>query len=556
MRIYLRKKLSGAIPMDLTLTATVARRAALAFGFSCEDAKCVYRRVAPFDGNLAAMATAILSLTVALTSFAAAAPENSPGPRLQKFIENARCYASLPRHAHKPDFRTVPVEEKKYRESFSWIMDGGQRIGLLNLSYGEIEMFRFFPPADGVQVKYEMPEVHSWVTVQGPRLSIVPQNTWTGKGEMVGLRDRGELLRLRYREKFGGNKQLVHRFTLRFDPVLGYIWDCAFQMQMDKPERFEYANLYTAGLGDSRDKQKRYQKCIWSRRDGKLCYMYQNPLSMMQWGGGDEWTDIPQDSGFVGFVAEPEMNPFLEIIRSTPGTRFETCSVWYDQHVFGLPPQQKGADGLYHITAEYRLLSLPLPIAKELEDAARTMLPAPARTRPMGFRQGIVNDFETLITAGTLFNGCMWGHSAQRETGLGHSGTHSLRLRGGHEARPMHGGPRIHVTTGKRYRFSAWVRTRGVTEGAYLRVKNGKVGRAAHRSKSLTGDNDWTLLEIEFEANGASALSSPAHDGEDAGERHSVRLYSALAVPALVVDGEGTAWFDDIQLIETQPPLK
>ena len=86
------------------------------------------------------LASAIMLLTAAQTSFAAAAPEKLPGARLQKFIENARCYASLPRHAHKPDFRLVPVEEKKYRKKFTWIMDGQQRIGLLNLSFGEIEI--------------------------------------------------------------------------------------------------------------------------------------------------------------------------------------------------------------------------------------------------------------------------------------------------------------------------------------------------------------------------------------------------------------------------------
>jgi len=242
---------------------------------------------------------------------------------------------------------------------------------------------------------------------------------------------------------------------------------------------------------------------------------------------------MPEDSGFVGWVAERDMNPFLEIIRSTPRTRFGTCSVWYDQHVFALPPEQKGDDGLYHITAAYRLLSLPLPVAKELEDAARTMLPAPAQAGPMGFRQGIVNDFETLIPAGTLYNGCMWGHSAKYDGTTGHSGTHSLRLNGGETAQPMHGGTPIFVETAKRYRLSAWVRTRGVTgKGAFLRVNEvfwgGNDVRATHYSKSLTGDNDWTQLQIEFKP----IAGDP------------------FAMPGLVVDGSGAAWFDDIELVE------
>ena len=459
-----------------------------------------------------------------------AAPEALRGGRLQDFVTNTLCYASLPRHAHRPAFRIVPVGERKYRGKFFWIVDGEQKIGLLNLSFGEIEMFRFFPPAGGAPVEYAMPEFHGWETLQGPRISIVPQGTWSGRGEMAGMRTGGETLRLRYSETFGGKTGMEHGFTLRFDPVLGYIWDCAFELRLDAPRRFEYANLLPAAVADSRDERKRYQKCLWTRRDGALCAMYQNPRSMMQ-SFGREWTDLPADGGFVGFVAEPDVNPFLEIVRSDPATTFVTCSVWYDQHVIALPPERKGDDGLYHVTAAYRLLSLPLPVAKELEDAARTTLPVSKGDGPMGFRQGIVNDFETLVPSGTLFNGCIWGHSAKYDSTTGHSGTHSLRLNGGETARPVHGGPLLHVAAGKRYRLSAWVRTRGVTgQGACLSIQTRQESPEARHSKRLTGDNDWTRLEIEFE---------PAK-GEP------------FIVPGLTVEGGGTAWFDDIELVEVQ----
>jgi len=452
------------------------------------------------------------------------------GGRLQVLIENTRCYASLPRSNHRPVFRIVPVTERKHRGKFFWILDGAQKIGLLNLSFGEIEMFRFFPPAAGVRVEYAMPEFHGWETLQGPRISIVPQGTWSGTGEMDGMQTGGDTLRLCYRETFGDTSAMVHRFTLRFDPVLGYIWDCAFEMRMNTPQLFEYSNLLPDAVADSRDERKRYQKCLWTRRDGTVCAMYQNPRSMMQ-AYGREWTDLPEDGGFVGFVSEPDINPFLEIIRSDPATTFVTCSVWYDQHVKALPSEKKGDDGLYHVTAAYRLLSLPLPVAKELEDAARTPLPESKGDGPMGFRQGIINDFEALVPAGTLFNGCIWGHSAKYDSTIGHSGTHSLRLHGGETARPIHGGPLLHVTAGKRYRLSAWVRTRGVTgKGASLRLQKKLDSIDARYSKRLTGDTDWTRLVIEFKPS----------KGEP------------FAVPGLVIEGGGMAWFDDIELAEVQ----
>jgi len=461
---------------------------------------------------------------------AAAAPAPIRGGRLQAFVEGARCYPSLPRVAHTPAFRIAPVEERKYRGEFFWILDGGQRIGLLNLSFGELEMFRFFPPHGGVPVDYKMPAFVGWDSLQGPRISIVPQGTWSGRGRMTQTQTDGATLGLHYREEFDGGTELVHQFLLRFDPVLGYIWDCTFDLRMDKPEKFEYANLLPKGVADSRDERKRYQKCLWTRRDGALCFMYQNPRSMMQ-SFGSEWTDIPEDGGFVGFVSEPDVNPFVEIVHSDPRTTLVTCSVWYDQHVKAVPPERKGSDGFYHVSATYRFLSLPLPVAKELEDAARTMLPASERAGPMGFRQGVVNDFETTVPAGTLFNGCIWGHSAKHDGMIGRSGTHSLRLHGNETAQPVHGGPLLHVEAGRRYRLSVWARTRGVTgKGAYLRLRKQEDAPDARQSRRLTGDTDWTRLEIVF---------TPA-PGEP------------FAVPGLVVEGPGKAWFDDMELTELE----
>jgi hypothetical protein len=154
----------------------------------------------------------------------------------------------------------------------------------------------------------------------------------------------------------------------------------------------------------------------------------------------------------------------------------------------------------------------------------------------MGFRQGIVNDFESLIPSGTLYNGSMWGHSALYDETTGHSGTHSLRLHGRATAQPTHGGPSIFVETAKRYRFSAWVRTQGVTgKGASLRINeifwNNTDIRASHVSKGITGDTDWTRLEVEFKP----VAGDP------------------FVVPGLVVAGHGVAWFDDVELVELPP---
>jgi len=147
--------------------------------------------------------------------------------------------------------------------------------------------------------------------------------------------------------------------------------------------------------------------------------------------------------------------------------------------------------------------------------------------------RGVENDFETPVPAGTLYNGALWSRGFQLDTRVAHSGSRSLRVRGPDEAEPIHGGTAIYVETAKRYRLSAWVRTRGVTGvGAYLRVRevfyNWRDEYATHRSKALTGDNDWTRIELEFQPG----------PGDPFG------------VPGLVVEGRGTAWFDDLEMVE------
>ena len=461
-----------------------------------------------------------------------------PGGRLQAFIESASCYANLPRHAHQPHFRLAPVQDRpkyvrgtqEYPGKFFWIQDGEQRIGLLNLVVGEIEMFRAFPPDGGTNVEYRMPVIHGWETFQGPRIVISAQGTWTNQYEIVRLPDDGTALRLRYRENGDGQTPVENRFALRFDPVLGYLWDCEVEVRMKKPRRFEYANLLPNGVADSRDDRKRYQKSVWTRHDGAVCYQYQNPRSLIH-GYGSVWAEPPADGGFLGFVTEPDMNPFVEIVWSPPLT-FLTCPVWYDQHIIALAPKEQGADGLYRIMAAYRFLSLPLPLARELEDAARITPPKSKDEGPLGFRQNVVNDLETPVPDGVLYNGCIWKYGAAYDRTIGHSGTHSIRVSGGNVAQPAHGGPLLHVEHGKRYRLSAWVRTRGVTgKGVCLQVKPRVDVDTAVSSPSLTGDQEWTLLTVDF----------VPPEGE------------SFAVPGLVVDGRGTAWFDDIALMELDP---
>jgi hypothetical protein len=100
-------------------------------------------------------------------------------------------------------------------------------------------------------------------------------------------------------------------------------------------------------------------------------------------------------------------------------------------------------------------------------------------------------------------------------------------------ALPIGGGPAIYGESSKRYRLAAWVKTEGLDRGgAYLQVDdvffNWQGVQATRRTKKLTGDQDWTRLEVEF-------TPSPR---------------DPFLLIKLCVEGTGTAWFDDLELVE------
>jgi hypothetical protein len=100
-------------------------------------------------------------------------------------------------------------------------------------------------------------------------------------------------------------------------------------------------------------------------------------------------------------------------------------------------------------------------------------------------------------------------------------------------ASPIGGGPPIYGESAKRYRLAAWVKTRGLEDGgAWLQVDdvffNWQDVQATRRTEKLTGDHDWTRLEVEF-------TPSPR---------------DPFLLIKLCVEGTGTAWFDDLELME------
>lgn len=342
--------------------------------------------------------------------------------------------------------------------------------------------------------------------------------------------DRGDSLEFkteqRHKEDYRGSTE----YRLVWDQRLGCVLNCTSHFAMPEPKGIEFNNLLAGGIAESRDDHKRWQKTMrgWLP-DGRISFVHHNPVNIP--------VDDVQSGGFVGFVTEEEMNPFVEMLDTSVPVFFATCSEWYDQHIVMKAPQAKEADGLYHLRARYRLLSVPGLVARDLEAMAVVRDAATGESSKAGFLQNKVNDFETFVPHGQVYNGPIWQHINATE-GPAHSGKRSIAVHGPGPGRvkaasPIGGGPPIYGESSKRYRLAAWVKTQGLHDGgAYLQVDdvffNWQDVQATRKTKKLAGKQDWTRLEVEF-------TPSPR---------------DPLLLIKLCVEGTGTAWFDDLELME------
>jgi hypothetical protein len=463
----------------------------------------------------------------------------STAGELQKLLDKSKAYAALPKVKHTPEFRLEcfePVQHRPEAQGKQWwyICDGDERIGLITTWLNHVELFRFSPEVDK-GANYPIPEIYHWANLIGVRLPLqmggyhspVPPVT---SFNITFTKDRGDSLEFKSEQTHKDDYTGSTEYRLAWDQRLGYVLQCTSHFVMPQRRQIEFNNLFAGGLAESRDDHKRWQKTMRGRLlDGRISFVHHNPVNIP--------VDEVQAGGFVGFVTEEEMNPFVEMLETSGPVFLATCSEWYDQHIAMKAPAAKEADGLYHLRARYRLLSVPGAVARDLEAVAVERDGVRGESRFAGFLQNKVNDFETFVPHGQVYNGPIWQHINASE-GPAHSGTRSIAVAGPGSGRvkaasPIGGGPPIYGESGKRYRLAAWVKTQGLEDGgAYLQADdvffNWQDVQATHKTKKLTGDHDWTRLEVEF-------TPSPR---------------DPFLLVKLCVEGTGTAWFDDLELME------
>ena len=451
---------------------------------------------------------------------------------LQNLLDKSDAFAALPRVKHIPAFRLEPIQPAEHAKGTDWsyVCDGDERIGLIQTWSKEIEMFRFSPQvAKGA--KYEIPKIYHWGNLYGARIQMYGTQMLppTTSFKLSFAKDRGDSLELAVEHRHRGDVSGSSEYRLGWDERLGYVWNCTSRYSMPKPAKIEFNNLLAGGISESRNSHKRWQKTVRAAADGRITFAYHNP------------TNIPVDDiragGFVGFVTEEQMNPFVELIETSSPVSVVTCSQWYDQHIVMKPPEAKEAEGLYHARARYRFLSLPGKVAREIEAAAVPSV-TEDKWKPLGFLLNRPSDFEQFIPFDRVYNGGVWQH-VTRSDEQAHAGKYSLKVGGRGTGKvaafaPIGGGPGVIGESKKRYRLTAWVKT-DLSEGtAYLRVDDARWNwddiQASRKTKELSGQTDWTRLAVEFQ---------PGPD-------------DPFLVVRICVDGHGAAWFDDVMLEEAK----
>ena len=350
----------------------------------------------------------------------------------------------------------------------------------------------------------------------------------------------------------GAEGETCHwRLTVNYDPTWGrYRYCFVIDARKMDPDGFEGFNLMTAGALADRPEMRRWTHSLWENTDGKLRrIVHSNALfqctdfgGMRNGGGPWRWRNLPYPKAWMAYAAHPTFNPAFLIHNTTVPLMSGTCSQLFDEHIVWNRAGQDnlGEDGYFHFHMELEFVNLPLALSKKLLEQATDPV-RPKRwwneTLALPFYMDIENSFETAVDpwqpedCPIMEVPCGTEGSIVWTEETAHGGRRSLRLRQTENGRlqlfPTGAVCRVKLHT--RYKLSAWVKTKDVSGQAKIELAGYAYSHAniSHKaaSRALYGTGDWTRLEVEL----------------DSGDQ-------AYLMPYLVLEGDGTACFDDVYL--------
>lgn len=375
--------------------------------------------------------------------------------------------------------------------------------------------------------------------------------------------DDPQSIRLRLTGDYDGDVHVEGELTIAYDPETGqYLYRLHKQVRRPDPIAHEFCNVYPRELGNGIPAQKKWQHTVWLDPHGRLRRFAQNPALTLQMdpGGARLGRKAIASDGFIGWGTEPDMNLLVLFEHTDAPLVSGTCDQWYDEHLrfdeAGLAA--RGGEA----SATFRLLHAPAEAMRTLIERAEPVVIDDDEIAERGgpaFVPGQVNDLETVMDPNTPQTGQVWRVTSAaggkmsvtdpdgRDAGMvpvaehvawvddcAHSGQRSIRINGVADRvlwlTPM--GPNFRTADHTRYRFEAWIRTRGARAWLWMgRIwHNWTTAHGAGESAVIEGDTDWTHVYVELDSDDLPYM-----------------------LCRLCVEGEGDAWFDDLRFVEVGP---
>ncbi len=470
------------------------------------------------------------------------------------------------------------VEPKPYVPRFDWIehdggywiRDHGKPIAYIRSNWLLLDAFEFSPFTSlgrdlTIHPRYDM---GTYINMHAMLLPAVGGNfRWPSERcALTWNLDDPSVLVFTVEADYKSGERSTNTLTLSYDPETAqYCYRIHKVLALPEPGRKEFCNIYPKHLGNGMPSGAKWQYTLWSGADGRLWKMPVNPAFTCAIRASDPARNkLLAHQGFIGWGVQEDFNLVTVIEHSSVPVVSATCDMWFDEHLtFEAAGMEQMRDGTrVDMEVTFRLLNVPPSPLREFIDAAEQVPVSQEEIERFGvpgFIFGQVNDLEGPMDPTLPQPGQIWplddsksglfevedgGRAIRGSTPLtdhvawvkdeGHSGNRSIRVNGfPHKiVRLTPGGQAVHVKPGATYRFEGWIKS----EGALGRLFIGRIWYTAAAyfghavSASVGPSDDWTHVAVELSSEDLPYL-----------------------ICQLEVEGDGFAWFDDLNWYEVNP---
>ena len=564
----------------------------------------------PTTHRPAAPATGTICLA-AIIAFAACAP-CAHADELDDLIASLK---PTPRfQAHAPAFSVEPVEHVfnhvrgPVKTTFQLVRDGPRNVALI--TDGGIHMLSFWPSDPPAPLVLPTGRWHidtylgaiistgAFIPGQSTRNNDNYTQTLQGSGTdrlILTRRFNGTRSAQRtIREGGRSSRQTIHeqlevhnQFTLRCDPVLGYLVEAVYNVATSHPpDEYQFTNLMAQGTYDLWPGQARTLRTVITRQGHSGYLGYAHNLQAFDLSDNDR--PIIRDGGFGAYLNNQTHYSPCITLRGAPA-RMVICNAHADiDFMVQWPADSKPDDnGLHRLSIHHRLLCLAPEITEHLWKHMELRF---QDRQTVTIRIGEPEDFEDQPVAATSTRrGIINTTGMTLSTEQARSGKQSLLVR----STLWPNLPQIALLPNAHYRVEAWVRLVLFTpeeKQAQQQADQRRREALAKQSKPLPPEEtdprprawisahlyEWTphanKWEREQNTNVVTAQAAPADsptptDSANAansadlppdGQWQRIRLDFSTPAWDPFVDirfhaRNATAYFDDFQLIQISP---